>query len=111
MESWMDGTDKTMASSAAEKSHRRSSYFQGDLLPEDSSNRFTIVGQTTTCDLGSGPEAAFGKADQGRRPLGLLHVCALSTSSLLKLVVQMLLSGSGPYSYQEGSTACPSPDR
>lgn len=107
----MDRTDKTMASSAVEKSHRRSSYFQRDFLPEDSSNRFTNVGQTTTCDLGSGPEAASEKADQGRRPLGPLHVCAPSTSSLLKLVVQTLLSGSGPYSYQEGSTARPSPDR
>lgn len=71
-------------------------------MPEDGSNRFTNMGQTTTCGLGSGPEAA-----QECVPVGPLSVCAPSTS-LLKLVVQMLLVA---LSYPEDSTACLSPDR
>lgn len=76
-------------------------------MPEDGSNRFTNMGQTTTCGLGSGPEAAFGEAAQECVPVGPLSVCAPSTS-LLKLVVQMLLVA---LSYLEDSTACLSPDR
>lgn len=105
-----------LTSSPVGKSHRRSSYSQGDLMSENSSDRFTNTGQTTACILDNGPMAAFGKADQAftlgamRHHAKELHMCALSTSSLLKLVVQMLLSDRG-LSYQEGRAACPSQDR
>lgn len=39
-------------------------------MSENSSDRFTNMGQTTTGVLGSSPEASFVKADQGPLPLG-----------------------------------------
>lgn len=47
-------------------------------MSENSSDRFTNMGQTTTCVLGSSPEAAFVKADQGPLPLGpCVSTCVL----------------------------------
>lgn len=84
-------------------------------MSENSSDRFTNMGQTTTCVLGSSPKAAFVKADQGPLPLGPCvtiqrsSTCVLCPPITAEACSTVLLSDRG-LSYQEGRAACPSLD-